>query len=175
MCEIALQIPTIRHTAAVKAYREDYLRHGEFAGDQIEASWAKTYNRWMSCSYRDSRESTAKEDWVPTTTLFAVRKEDNKIVGMTNIRHNLEQDILKEYGGHIGYSVCPGERGKGYGTTILQLALDYTREMGMEKVMLGCKEENIASMRVIEKCGGVLHCTKESNGERIRVYWITME
>ena len=169
MCDIALQIPTIRHTSAVQILKEDYMLHKEYPEELFPTAPEKTYSRWLGHSYRNSRESTAHESWVPTTTLFAVRKDDNKIVGLTYIRHNLEQKILREYGGHIGYSVCPSERNKGYGTTILQLALDYTRDMGMEKVMLSCTEENIASIRVIEKCGGILQSTKTIQNERIRV------
>ena len=174
MCDIALQIPTMRHTPAVRILKEDYLLHGEYPEELFPTATEKAYSRWLGDSYRNSRESTANENWVPTTTLFAVRKDDNKIIGITDIRHNLEQDVLKEYGGHIGYSVCPTERCKGYGTTILQLALDYTREMGLERVMLSCNEENIASVRVIEKCGGILQSTKVIRDERIRIYWIGM-
>ena len=174
MCDIALQIPTMRHISAVKKLKEEYMLHDEYPKELFSAPLEKAYSRWLGDSYRNCRETTANENWVPTTILFAVRKDDNKIIGITNIRHNLDQDVLKEYGGHIGYSVCPTERGKGYGTTILQLTLDYTRDMGLEKVMLGCKEENIASLRVIEKCGGILQCTKEIGKERIRVYWIEM-
>lgn len=174
MCEIALQIPTARHTMAADAYRKDFLRHGEGTEKNAQLSWPQNYHNWLGNSYRNSRETTAHEDWVPTTTFFAVRKEDNKIIGSTSIRHNLEQEMLKEYGGHIGYAVCPGERGKGYGTTILELALDYSSSLGLEKVMLSCKKDNIASRRIIEKCGGIFERETISDGQNILIYWIKL-
>ena len=53
------------------------------------------------------------EEKVPAETYFLVRKRDNKIVGMINIRLQLHEK-LKEFGGNIGYSIRPTERRKGY-------------------------------------------------------------
>lgn len=60
------------------------------------------------------------------------------------------------YGGHIGYGVRPSERGKGYATVILNLALEKCKDLSLGKVMIVCKEGNIGSARVIEKNGGIL-------------------
>lgn len=51
-----------------------------------------------------------------------MRKSDNRILGIINIRHALN-DYLLTYGGHIGYSIRPSERQKGYGKIQLLLAL----------------------------------------------------
>ncbi|MBR5329569.1 MAG: GNAT family N-acetyltransferase [Firmicutes bacterium] len=174
MCEIALQIPTARHTMAAEIYRKDFLHHGEYMEENINPAWPQAYNNWLGNSYRNSIETTASKDWVPTTTFFAVRKEDNKIIGNTTIRHNLEQDILREYGGHIGYAVCPSERSKGYGTTILELALEQSHGLGLDRVMLSCKKNNIASRRIIEKCGGVFEREIQKDDQNILIYWISI-
>ena len=174
MGEIELQIPTVRHTAAAAEYRKDFLRSGEFSADSC-ALLMEDYGKWLGNNFRNSRETTAREGWGKTSVFFAVRKNDKKILGTAEIRHDLGNDILREYGGHIGYTVCPGERGKGYGTAILKLALKECRDIGMEKVMLSCSEDNAASIRVIEKCGGCFSGTKEARQYRIRVYWIDLE
>ena len=64
------------------------------------------------------------------TTFFAIRRSDDKMLGMIDVRHELTVPFLREYGGHIGYAVRPSERRKGYA-------------------------DNKASIRTIERCGGV--------------------
>ena len=174
MGEIELQIPTVRHTAAAAEYRKDFLRSGEFSADSC-ALFMEDYGKWLGNNFRTSRETTAREGWGKTSVFCAVRKKDTKILGTAEIRHDLGNDILREYGGHIGYTVCPGERGKGYGTAILRLALEECRHSGLDRVMLACNEKNAASIRVIEKCGGVLKETKEAKNHVIRIYWIDPE
>ena len=44
---------------------------------------------------------------------IAVRKTDDKIVGVIDLRHHINHPILGTWGGHCGYSVRPSERGKG--------------------------------------------------------------
>jgi GNAT superfamily N-acetyltransferase len=89
-----------------------------------------TYDRWLEHLKAVSRKETVPNDWVISSTFFAVREHDGRIVGMLNIRHELN-DFLRDYGGNIGYGVRPSERRKGYATRILQMALDYCRELGL--------------------------------------------
>ena len=58
--------------------------------------------------------------------------------------------------GHIGYSVVPWKRRRGYATRALALFLDDVRPEGIEYVELTTGVENAASARVIEANGGVL-------------------
>ena len=93
-------------------------------------------------------------DYVPSTELFAFVGE--RIVGRVSIRHYLNAD-LERRGGHIGYVVVPEFRGRGYATAMLQKALRIARDdLGLSRVLVTCDDDNIASMRTIEKCGGVL-------------------
>ncbi|MDR0445577.1 MAG: GNAT family N-acetyltransferase [Oscillospiraceae bacterium] len=55
---------------------------------------------------------------------------DNRVLAMLNFRHRLTEYLLN-IGGHIGYSVRPSERCKGYGKLQLELALDKCRERGV--------------------------------------------
>lgn len=109
---------------------------------------------------------------VPNSTYLLVR-EDNKVLGAVNIRHQLN-DSLKFKGGHIGYGIRPGERRKGYATLMLSMALDVARQMGMPSVMLTCDKCNIASAGTIVKSGGVLHSEDTENGEIFQRYWIEL-
>ena len=58
--------------------------------------------------------------------------------------------------GHIGYSVVPWKRQRGYATRALQLLLPQARNEGLQYVELTSNAGNIASQRVIEANGGEL-------------------
>ena len=104
-----------------------------------------------------------------------VREEDGKIVGMIDIRHTLSP-YLEKYGGHIGYSVAPDERRKGYAALMLKMALPKCRELGIEKVLITCISGNEGSRKTILKNGGVYESTVDEPDEGVRLerYWITL-
>ena len=81
---------------------------------------------------------------------------------------------MKRIGGHIGYVVIPSRHGCGYATEILRQALEHCSDIGLERVLLTCDIDNIASQRVIEKNGGVLEGLVEAPELRVpkRRYWI---
>ncbi len=111
-----------------------------------------------------------EDQYVENTTYWLVNRE-NKILGILNIRHRLNEWFLK-YAGQIGYGIRPGERRKGYATEILRLALVVCREMGMEKVLVCCNNDNIGSMKTILRNGGIFDSEGEYNGRPINRYWI---
>lgn len=91
---------------------------------------------------------------VPSTFLFAF--VGTRIVGRTSIRHALN-DFLERQGGHIGYVVVPEFRRRGYATDILKLSLRIAHEdLGIDRVLVTCDDDNIGSIRTIEKNGGIL-------------------
>ena len=77
-----------------------------------------------------------------------------------NIRHRLNEGLLAT-GGHIGDGVRPSERGKGYGTQMIALALDECRKMGIDRVLMCCDETNPASAGR-QPCSAVLDSAVES-------------
>ena len=118
------------------------------------------------------------QHFVPTTEYLCIRKSDKKIVGMVNIRHSIEQDYLRNYGGHISYGIAPDEQKKGYGKEILYLALSECAKMGMDRVLITCKTQNTASKKCILANGGkfesqVKFRTTTDNIVDINRYWIT--
>jgi predicted acetyltransferase len=102
---------------------------------------------------------------VPTTSLYAF--EDCAIVGKVSLRHCLNPHFEKT-AGHIGFGVVDKYRGKGYGNEMLLLALPQAKQLGLSRVLLICAEDNHASMRIIQKNGGVLIGTSE---KKMR-FWI---
>lgn len=93
------------------------------------------------------------EEKVPARTYFLIRESDNRIIGMINIRLALNEN-LKKFGGHIGYSIRPTERGKGYNKINLYLGLKVCQEYGIETVLMDADKDNPASWCTIESLGG---------------------
>jgi len=92
-------------------------------------------------------------DWVPYNLLWLV--DNGEIVGLVSFRHKLN-DFLAREGGHIGYEIVPSKRRMGYGNKILELTLRKAKEMGFEKIVIACDDNNIASRKIIERNGGKL-------------------
>ena len=114
-----------------------------------------SYGEWLLKVMRDLDIANIPDDKVPALTYFYVRGEDDHIVGMINVRLALN-DFLRTEGGHIGYSVRPTERNKGYGTRMLREALSFCKSIGLCEIIVTCDKNNIASASVIKRCGGVL-------------------
>lgn len=95
-------------------------------------------------------ETPRADDWVPCTTLWWV--EGDTYLGRLSIRHYLK-GWLVEYGGHIGYDVRPGAQG--HATAMLGAALPIAAQLGIDRVLVSCDEDNVASRRVIESNGGL--------------------
>jgi predicted acetyltransferase len=111
-------------------------------------------------------------DWVPASTLFLLR--GGKFIGRVSIRHRLN-DFLLRIGGHIGYYIRSDERGKGYGSRILAMAMEESRRLGLTRVLVTCDEGNIASRKIIEKNGGLLENVEPTkDGPLKRRYWIAL-
>ncbi len=113
--------------------------------------------------------------WVPATQYLFIRKSDNRLVGMIQVRHHFN-DYLEKYAGHIGYSIRPSERRKGYAKVMLKMALPLCREIGLDKVLISCEENNIGSERAILANGGVYESTvtDPTDGEKLKRFWITL-
>ena len=86
--------------------------------------------------------------------LLVIRKSDMKMVGCMQI-HNVLTERMKKYTGHVGYSVRPSERRKGYAKKMLAKALDFLSSFGFEEVNVSCLPENEASKKTILANGGV--------------------
>lgn len=113
------------------------------------------------------------EGWVPDSTYWLVNGE-NRVLGAVNIRHALTERLFNS-GGHIGYGIRPSERRKGFATAILSLALEKTRKLGIDKVLVVCDATNIASERTILKNGGQQDVSfTEKDGNIVKRYWIEL-
>lgn len=111
-----------------------------------------------------------REGYVPSTTLWLVRN-DGKLLGAVNIRHSLT-DFLLNIGGHIGYGIRHSERNKGYATRMLSMTLPEARKLGIDRALITCSKDNIASEKVILKNNGIFESETLFNDTVIRRFWI---
>ena len=74
---------------------------------------------------------------------------------MINIRLELNER-LKEFGGHIGYSIRPAERKKGYNKINLYLGLQVCKDHNIDTVFLDADVDNPGSWKTMEAVGGNL-------------------
>ena len=156
---------------AIQAQQELALDNFTFLLNSFDVNepWANYIKRVNSAN----REENLPVGYVPAT--FLVAEVDGQIVGRVSIRHRLNE-ILQKEGGHIGYGIRPEFRRRGFATEILLGALEIARALGIEKALVTCDDANIASGKVIEKCGGVLENMVElDNGEKLRRYWVATE
>lgn len=175
MNELLLLSPNKGHENQALEYMQEHFSIGE--SDLHGASLLEkmdTYDDWLIHLEKTSNPKTVDPNWVTASTFFAIRKVDEKIIGIIDIRHYLN-DFLKEYGGHIGYGVRPSERKKGYATEILRLGLEYCETINLTNIMLACYKENMASGKTILNNGGILE--REfvyTDGKTVQVYWIKL-
>jgi len=112
---------------------------------------------------------------VPNSVWFLLDIDRNRLLGAVNIRHELNDFLLKE-GGHIGDGIRPSERRKGYATKMIELALLECKRLGIKKVLITCNKDNIASAKSIINNGGILENEIiDSDGELLQRYWIDNE
>ena len=119
------------------------------------------------------RRKQPRPDKVPAFTYLAVLQQTGELIGMIDIRHRLNEGLLK-FGGHIGYSVRPSRRRQGYAVEMLRLGLEECRKLGIDRVLLTCDKTNIGSAKTIQHNGGVLENEIETPDRITQRYWIKL-
>ena len=176
MDEIKLIMPSLEYDEDIFKFRQELIEVNDvdsFAGcgslrkcTNI-TEYLSILSKWMSVD-------TCPDGCVPSNSYIAVRVKDNRIVGIIDLRHHIEHPILGLWGGHIGYTVRPSERGKGIAKEMLRLNLENCRDRKMEKIMITCSSDNPASEKVIVSNGGIFEKQIIVDREHIKRYWIAL-
>ena len=130
---------------------------------------AFVYEDWLESNCDMEMGLGIPEGWVPAVQLVAFAR-DGQAVGFLNLRLRLS-DYLLEEGGHIGYSIRPSERGKGYAKESLRQGLEVAKGKNIKRALVTCSRENSASRAVILTNGGAL---EDVRGGKER-YWIDLD
>lgn len=164
-----LEFPNISHKSEYLAMIAEWWEFEKTPTDPDCLFFGNSYENFLDlCA---SKKFYGPES-VPSDLYFLM--DWQKILGAIDIRHSLDHPNLRNYGWHIGYGIRPSERKKWYATKMLELWLIEARKLWLKKVMLGCFDENIGSIKTIEKNNGKLERYEEYNGKKARIYWITL-
>lgn len=160
--------PCIELKNEIQEFKENFIHNNEVIHGGFNLA-EFTIEEWIQFINNIKDIDTGTSGYVSAHTFFAL--VDGKIVEIVNARHNLN-DYLLNYDGHIGYSVRKNERNKGYEKSMLKYACSFLFSLGLDKILVTCDHENIASKKTIESCGGILeNIVKKHNSFTLR-YWI---
>ncbi|MFD3679954.1 GNAT family N-acetyltransferase [Streptomyces sp. NPDC058613] len=165
---------------------------------RLHASWLAAREEWADDAHMDGASLSSDDDvdsaegfaaWVERLHAYGDRTlpveqgrvhatywwitEGDTYLGAIDLRHYLNGFLL-DAGGHIGYSIRPSARRRGLATWALSQVLYEARLLGIDRVLLTCDPGNSASVRTIERNGGVLEDVRETLIGPKRRYWIDL-
>ena len=169
-----LVLPTARLQRSFLAAMEEFTAEGRFNDEtMIGRDMARFSPTWETplgfasflAKLESVRYTPPAANFVCSTTWWWA--EGDEFIGRIAIRHELNERLL-DFGGHIGYDIRSSRRREGHATRMLAATLPEARKLGIDRVLITCQPENVASRKVIEANGGVF---EDQRGDRLR-FWI---
>lgn len=169
--ELVLVKPSEDYLEQIYEYRQEFLDNDDSMDGTSSLRRFENIEEWLQWVAKNENDETCANDFVPSSQFLTIRKLDNKVVGMVNIRHRLNEHLLN-FGGHIGYSIRKSERRKGYAKEQLRLALLEAKNLDINKVLITCDKDNFPSRNTILSANGILENEIKDEDEIIQRYWI---
>lgn len=170
---LIFKLPSLDDKEAILAFKHAYLSSYEnktiHGSSGLDRFFDDEFEAWLDYVYAPVGTNVFGYQKMPSDTYFIY--QNHSVVGVINIRHQLNEGLLK-IGGHIGYSTHPAFQGMGIASTAVKFALWQLKNKGVDKVLITCDDDNLASAKVIEKNGGVLENVLATTGGHYRRYWI---
>lgn len=163
----------IKHTDTIliKEYKNSFIKINESIPGAAGLETTEDISQWINEKLLEkSKDTIINKNFVPASTFLLIK--DDILIGIINIRHELNEYLLN-FGGHIGYSIHPDFRRKGFGKIILNKAIEYSfKDLMNNKLLITCNSSNIASEKTILSCGGILDNIIEETDRMTKRFWI---
>ena len=172
--DIILIEPTMKYASQIWAFRQEVLDFDDIPNGFSGLNQANDVQEWIDNVRKGNDDQNPLPNRVPASVYLALRQSNCQIIGIVDFRHHMHHPILEKWGGQIGYCVRPSERRKGYASYMLKLVLEKAKAYGLEKVLITCNSDNIASEKVIMKNHGVFESVVHVNDEDIKRFWIKL-
>jgi predicted acetyltransferase len=167
--------PTEEYAEDIRAFRQEFLDWNSSMDGVGSLKRTEDPYEWINYSRRQTNPAFVSEGHVTATQYLYVRKSDNRIVGVIQVRHYFNE-FLASYGGNIGYSIRPSERRKGYAKMMLRAVLPHCKALGRDKILVTCVDGNVGSENTIRANGGVFQNTvyEPKRGIWVKRFWIDL-
>jgi predicted acetyltransferase len=161
---LELILPDVaRHSAWLASHREwgpGLHEDGFGLGVDDDVESAEGFAAWVS---RIRSLRAAQMWWIV---------EDGAVQGGIALRTATNANVLRL--GHVGYGIRPSARGRGIATWAVGALLPHARAAGLSRLLLVCLENNVGSIKNIERHGGVLEQVVDDGHGLVRRYWIDL-
>jgi len=176
MEEYILVKPSQKYSSQIASYRQEFLDSGDSMDGTGNLRRASDPSDFIANSEACENPETLPEGLVTATQYLFIRKNDDRLIGMIQIRHYFNE-YLEKFGGHIGYSVRPTERRKGCAKKMLEMTLPLCKELGLDKILITCLADNTASEKTIIANGGIYENTVHEPNANVDLkrYWIEIK
>jgi predicted acetyltransferase len=145
--------PDVKYLQLFRRFAKDYRNFEDSEKASAYGRGSTEFSEYVQSLRLAADGIGLPDDQVPYHTYWLI--DHDAMVGVARIRPVLTP-ISERDDGHIGYDIAPSQRRKGYGTALLRLVLREARQHGLSTIILTCLSSNLASRKIIEKCGGVL-------------------
>jgi predicted acetyltransferase len=160
--------------ASHKTFVAEFQARGEPIVPWVVGLTYPSFEDYLGMLGRAAQGIGLRQGVVPHSTYWLIN-DSQQIVAISNLRHDLTNDLLK-HGGHIGYGVRPSSRRQGYGTEVLRQTMIQALQIGITRARMTCDKDNIASARTILRNGGILDEEEfmPEHGHVVSRYWINI-
>ena len=149
---------------------EEYRAHDRRLYPATLDKDSSDFSEFVNCLKEESAGINLPQGYVPGSSYFMTNLQ-GRIFGCVNIRHQLTE-YLRNFGGHIGFSIRPEERNRGLGYIQLGLAIKKMDSWGINRILVVCDKDNQPSAKVIIKNGGTLESELLHDDSVVQRYWI---
>ncbi len=159
-----LEIPDKSHEKEYERMMDRWESIEENIQPELLRRGKASYDKWLAWCEDDRTTGSMLSTGVPCTLYFMIA-DGSEIIGAVVVNHGCT------HRGHLHAGIAPWNRGRGYGTLMLRLALEKCRSMGFDRVEIVPYQENAGAIRTILKNGGVQEAEFQEN-DRLSVRYV---